>query len=118
MNRIHANRPPLRWLVAVSALSLGFAAEHALAGSPGETPVVKVSYADLNLSKRAGAETLYLRIQAAARSVCGSVDSRALAEARHVRQCYDDAIEDALKQVNRSGLYAVHKRKSKARARG
>lgn len=108
MNSLNAYRSPLRWLFAVSALSLGLTAEHALADEPADTRGMKVSFADLDLSKEAGAKVLYRRIQNAATSVCGRVDSREIARYRLYRQCYDDAIEAALKEVNSSSLYAVH----------
>jgi UrcA family protein len=113
MNWLNANRPPLRWLFAVSALSLGLVAEHALAGDPVDAPSVKVSYADLDLSRQQGTEVLYRRIQSAARSVCGRVDSREIARYRLFRQCYEEAIELALKEINRSNLYAMHKPSSR-----
>jgi UrcA family protein len=118
MNKLNANRPPLRWLFAVSALSLGLAAEQALADEPRNAQSVKVSYADLDLSKQAGAEALYRRIQSAARSVCGRVDSREIERFTLFRQCYDETIDVALKEVNHSGLYAVHNRKTDAPAAG
>ncbi|MEX2496542.1 MAG: UrcA family protein [Woeseia sp.] len=117
----HAKRSPLRWLAAISALSLGLAAGQVLAEKPDTrsgVPAIKVSYADLNPDRPAGAEALYRRIQNAARVVCGQVDARELARAALHRQCYDETMQAALGQLNRSSLYAVHKRKVKAPAAG
>lgn len=118
MNSLKANRPPVRWLVAVSALSFGLAAGHALGEGPGDAPSVQVSYADLDLSKEAGAEALYRRIQAAARSVCVRADGRDIERFRLSRQCYDDSIEGALAQADLRSLYAVHHRETQAPAPG
>lgn len=73
MSWLYTNRPPLRELIAVSALALGPAAGHALAEEPVEAQSVQVGYADLDVSGTAGAEALYHRIQSAARSVCGQI---------------------------------------------
>lgn len=118
MNWLKANRPPLPWLAAASALSFGLAAGHALAEGPGDAPSVQVSYADLDLSEEAGAEVLYHRIQAAARSLCARVDGRDIERFRLSRQCYDESIEGAVEQANLRSLYAVHYRETKAPAPG
>lgn len=120
MNRQQTNRPSFGWLIAVSALSLGIAAPDAIAGdhagSRFDPPSVTVSYADLDLNKPAGAEALYSRIEGAARFVCGGrANRRDLARYRHYRQCYDEAVDDAVNQINHKGLFAVHYRKSEAR---
>lgn len=119
MNSFNANRSPLRWLAAVSALSLVFTAGQALAdGSGAAHRSVKVSYADLDLSKQAGAEALYQRIRTAARTVCGRPSSREIVRLMLFRQCYGEAIDTAVKRIDISSLYAVHNRKSKAPATG
>lgn len=116
MQLLKANRSPLRSLVAASALALGLAAGPALADGPDAAPAVQVSYADLDVSKQAGAEALYRRIQAAARSVCERADGRDIDRFMRYRQCYSEAIEAALKQANLKTLYAVHNRTIKTPA--
>ena len=116
MNRLNANRPPLRWLITFLALTLGLAAEQALADGPGDAKSVQVRFADLDLSKQAGAEALYRRIQGAARLVCGRVDQREVQRYRMARQCYEETIDAAIKKVDLSTLYAVHDRESGPRA--
>ena len=71
MKTINTTQRSFHWLTAPAVLSLVLAAGQALAGSTDDPPTVTVSFADLDLSKPAGAETLYQRIQAAARTVCG-----------------------------------------------
>lgn len=117
MTRQHANPAPLRWLIALSALSLGFLAAQAPAGER-DVATMKVSFADLDLDKQAGAETLYRRIQFAARSVCGRADAREIERRSQFHKCIDETVEAALKQVNRSSLYAVHYRKAGVRTPG
>ena len=77
-----------------------------------------VSYADLDLSKPAGAQTLYKRIQAAARNVCGPVDQYTfVVSAYSFRKCYQAAVEGAVAQVDRPSLTALHREESRT-ARG
>jgi len=105
MNRPSAHRPLL--LPVLASLSVGLAAGQALADAG---PSAQVSYADLNLTKPAGAEALYPRIQAAARAVCdrGRVDSRDIERFHLYRQCYDESVDTAVREVDHAGLYAVH----------
>jgi UrcA family protein len=77
-----------------------------------------VSYADLDLSKPAGAQTLYKRIKAAARSVCGPVDQYTFQmPSRVFRACFEQAIADAVAQVDRPSLTALHREETRT-ARG
>lgn len=71
-------------------------------------PTRKVSYADLDISKPAGAKVLYRRIEAAARQVCVSDASRDLRAAEQQRACIDRAIEGAVKGVNSIALSDLH----------
>jgi UrcA family protein len=77
-----------------------------------------VSYADLDLSKPAGAQTLYKRIKAAARRVCGPIDHYTyVAPAQAFRECYAKAIADAVAQVDRPSVTALHREQTRT-ARG
>ncbi len=111
MQRQHADPAPLRWLIAFSALSLGLLAGQASA-EDRDAAGMKVSFADLDLDKQAGAETLYSRIQFAAHAVCGRADTRELERRSEFHKCIDETVQAALKQVNRSSLYAVHNRRN------
>ena len=62
-----------------------------------------VRIADLNLSSTAGAETLYGRIKAAARSVCRYEQSHTLAG-----RCQARAIDSAVKEVGSPLLASLH----------
>lgn len=118
MNTLNTTRHSLRCPTALVALFFGLAATYAVAGETDEAPSVQVSYADLDLSKPAGAETLYRRIEGAARSVCGPRHSRNLNQVQAFRTCYKNAIEDALQQVNESLVFAVHRNKTGKPASG
>ena len=91
-------------VAAALALSTCLIANFAAAATP--TKSVTVSFADLDLSKPAGAQTLYKRIKGAARRVCGPKD---YFTQKSWRQCYDGAIADAVSQIDRPSLTALHK---------
>jgi UrcA family protein len=85
-------------------------------GASAEEPKavsVTVSFADLDLSKAAGAQTLYKRIKAAARRACGSIDGYThMRSQRGWRECYESAIADAVARVDRPSLTALYKEES------
>ena len=67
----------------------------------------KVSYADLDISKPAGAKVLYGRIKAAARHVCALNGYNDLSAMQWVNQCTDIAIDKAVKDVGSPALSAL-----------
>jgi UrcA family protein len=80
------------------------------AGMPADTlPAVHVSFAELDLNTEAGVAILYQRLQGAARTVCGSVDARQLAQQARWTACYKKALADAVTQVDRPQLTALHR---------
>jgi UrcA family protein len=99
-------------IAAALALSTCLIANYAAAEAP--TKSVTVSFADLDLSKTAGAQTLYKRIKGAARRVCGTKD-RYTQESW--RKCIEDAIANAVAQVDRPSLTALHKEEANRGAR-
>jgi len=77
-----------------------------------------VTYADLDLSKPAGIQTLYKRIKSAARHVCGPVDQYTfVTPAASFRACFDQAVADAVAKIDRPSLTALHREESRT-ARG
>ena len=60
---------------------------------------VRVSYADLDLSKEAGQEALHMRLRGAADQVCGEVMSKSASEVREKRECFQSALYQAMKKV-------------------
>ena len=90
----------------VGVLAFGLSAGVSFADlSEGETKSVAVSYAELDLSKAAGAEVLYDRLQRAAARVCGVYDRSSsvfytLNSAKNKRACYEDALSRAVAQID------------------
>jgi UrcA family protein len=70
-------------------------------------PSKKVSYADLDISKPAGAKVLYGRIEAAAHQVCALSGYKDLGVMQRVNGCVDRAINNAVKQVDSPALSAL-----------
>src|SRR6202789_4632172 len=70
-------------------------------------PLKKVSYADLDISKPAGAKVLYGRIVRAAKEVCRSSGYQSLGAAQLTTRCVVFAIDNAVKDVGSPGLSAL-----------
>ena len=80
---------------------------------------VTVSYGDLDLSKPAGAQTLYKRIKAAAVRVCARNDNYSILEGRRAwHECYDTAVANAVYQIDRPTLTALHREETNREVRG
>jgi len=60
---------------------------------------VTISYGDLDLSTRRGAQELHARLSGAARLVCGD-SGRSLAEQRAWNDCYAQVLSDALARID------------------
>lgn len=90
---------------ACSATLLGFSIP-AHADTPARE--VKVDFEDLNLSKEQDVQRLYTRLRSATRSVCSSLDGRTQWERAQYRQCYDDALAQAVDDVNAVQLTRLH----------
>jgi UrcA family protein len=67
----------------------------------------RVSYADIDISKPAGAKVLYGRIVAAARQVCAFSGYKDLGAMQRVNGCVDRAINNAVKEVDSPALSAL-----------
>ncbi|MEO7208851.1 MAG: UrcA family protein [Steroidobacteraceae bacterium] len=70
-------------------------------------PSRKVSYADLDISKPAGAKVLYTRIVRAAKAVCEFSASDPLGASQLITRCVDHAIDNAVKDVGSPALSAL-----------
>lgn len=72
---------------------------------------VTVSYADLRLESPAGINTLYGRIETAARTVCGTPShqqGRLTSTHRDWQGCLEGAMDGAVANVNHRGLSQYH----------
>ena len=73
------------------------------------TQSVTVSYADLDVSRQAGVDTLYRRIVAAADSACSpKPDTRDLVAHRDWEQCVDLAVDNAVAHIANPTLSQTH----------
>jgi UrcA family protein len=70
-------------------------------------PSKRVSYADLDISKPAGAKVLYGRIVRAAKDVCRSTGYDTLGAAQLANRCISDTIDKAVKDVGSPALSAL-----------
>lgn len=109
------NRITLGKLFTATAVALvGLASTNvALAAKDGQTQIT-VSYADLDLGKPQGVDTLYARLKGAAKAACGDADARNLRERALVRECRDEALANAVDGINHSALTAKHLQRSPA----
>jgi UrcA family protein len=114
MNTPHASRDgQSRFYVVCLATVLLASAASFTSAAPLEkfdaAPSVKVHFGDLDLTKPAGVDTLYRRIQQAARMVCrDSASPYEIGRARVFRKCYDTAIDTAVSDVSAPLLTARH----------
>jgi UrcA family protein len=72
---------------------------------------VRVPLTDINLSNQAGVETLYQRLQSAARQICGPQQYKAAGSLRQVKlnqQCYVKALDRAVSEAGNELLTKIH----------
>jgi UrcA family protein len=100
-----------RLYTGLSCLLGTLAASGAMSSSAGaheETPISKVvRFGDLDITKPAGAQVLYRRIQAAAGEVCALPSSRTLVTREVERACMRTAVDKAVKRVDSAQLTAL-----------
>jgi UrcA family protein len=98
----------------VSAFASSFAVVCAAADSRDTVSEV-VKFGDLNVSNPQGAATLYRRIAAAARDVCGpyEIDSWHPGARASFNACVHKAIADAVTKVGRPELFAIYNAKNR-----
>jgi UrcA family protein len=106
MNTIIQNTVRAASFFLCGALTLGALQATARAADDGVRSQ-KVSYADLDISKPAGAKALYSRIVTAARQVCANNGPRDLGAMQQVNACTDHAIDKAVKDVDSPALSAL-----------
>ena len=90
-------------LAACAALSGSVRAD-----SPEVTVKISVSASDLDLSRPADAREVYRRLYFAARMACGKGNRVGLEPAARFVACYEKALGDAVRSVNRPQLNAVY----------
>ena len=105
---------PTRAFTALIVLTCTLATGSAMAAQPlGKAPSTIVRFADLKLAKATDVAILYRRIGWAARWVCRNDEhSIHAAGARNMALCVDEATEQAVRDVNRPALTALHRSKT------
>lgn len=93
--------------LSVSGAAVVGAPRLALASADG-LPTRIVSYADLDVTKPAGAKTLYRRITVAAQQVCTIPGYTSLGEQASERICMKKAIDAAVQDVQSAALADQH----------
>lgn len=99
--------------IAWTAISLATAALLSVNAQAGDDPYAApqkaVDYTDLDLSVPADADTLYSRLQKAAKRVCGPVATLDLSKLRKYRECYQESLANAVATVNHNSVTALYK---------
>jgi UrcA family protein len=90
-------------LAAFAALSGSVRAD-----SPEVTIKISVNAAGLDLRRPADAREVYRRLYFAARTACGKADRVGLQPSDNFVFCYEKALGDAVRSVNRPQLNAVY----------
>jgi UrcA family protein len=94
----------------LAAMAIGLASTQSFAATSADgVRSIEVSYAELDLTKPAGAQTLYERIKKAAYTVCGAYDSPMAWNYPAKTQCLKTAIDDAVAKVNSPLLTSLHR---------
>ena len=106
MNTLRSFRLAASGVALCAGLSIAMTTVHA--GPIDEPPSMTVNFSDLDLSKPVGANILYQRIQQAARIVCERYLARDPRKANAERVCYEAAVANAVSQINRREVLAVH----------
>jgi UrcA family protein len=80
-----------------------------------DTDSVTVRYTDRDLDTAQGIASLYARLQSAARTVCSRDMARSVVHVFAWRNCYDEALREAVNSVASEELKARHRESSKQR---
>lgn len=112
-----------KWVGGFAALCLTIGAQQASAEAEFEDfRSITISYSDLDLTRQAGIETLYKRINWAARAACGPASLHKydafLSSRKAWRECVDRAIANAVEDIDEPKLTALHVERSRRVAYG
>jgi UrcA family protein len=101
------NRQRASTLAGLAALTLGLGFAATSASAADREPNRTVKFSDLDLTKPAGVQELYSRIQSAAAIVCGGRDPVVTLYVRKTR-CFGAAVTQAVATVDNPRLSALH----------
>ena len=112
MNKLHLRNSMLATLVVVAAYAPTSSAivrhQSVKQAFAAGTPAVIVNFSDLDIARGSGVEVLYQRLQAAAKTVCGTRDIRNLSATQEWRACYKQALDGAVEKVGDERLNQLH----------
>lgn len=96
-------------LISITVAALTFAPRLAHADTASEVLTKTVRFGDLNLDNRSGVESLYRRIESAAREVCGpDKHTGSLFVSAAWTTCVTNAVQQAVRTVDRPSLTAYY----------
>lgn len=115
MNAVTPKSAMTLTLTAAFVAYAGMAQADRVDRSLNSVPSITISYAELDISKPQGLQVLYTRLERAAKTVCDfDYAPRDLARVRSAKACYQSALENAVNQINRPTLTALHRAKMKS----
>ena len=99
--------------LVIPCMALAAASSQPASASPEvpagyEVVTRRVSYADLDLTRKEGVETLYSRIRVAANEVCDLTNSRLVGRLVMANRCKQEAIGRAVEDANLAELTTFH----------
>jgi UrcA family protein len=92
------------------------ASPFAVAADTTASRAVTVYFDELNMASDSGATALYSRLRSASRQVCAPLAGRELRQRAAFDACYTQALSNAVLQVNRAPVTALHMRSTKGAA--
>jgi UrcA family protein len=106
-----------RFTTTTLIFALALSSQLANAGPAPEVLSMKVQFADLDLTRSAGAAALYQRLKDAAQTVCAPFDARSrdLESQMRFKQCVQSAIGAAVTKVDRPALTSYYRAQFKDR---
>jgi len=97
-----------RTFVAAALFAIGSLAAIPASARSVVDPQRVVKFQDLDLSTFTGTASLYARLQAASRSVCEPLASRELSRIKQYNDCYEKALDSAVREVRSLSLSTLH----------
>jgi UrcA family protein len=104
-----------RLTTIITIVGLGLISQLAHADAPQDVHLIKVHFADLDLTRSEAAAVLYQRLAVAAETVCTSLEGRDLAGQMRFRGCVETAIGSAIAKVDRPVLTTYYKTRTNGR---
>jgi UrcA family protein len=86
--------------------------------APQPVNAVDVSYVKTDLDRPEALQSLYKRIEHAARTVCHEPGTRELAGYQQYRRCFANAVDAAVAKVDVTALTALHRSRTQRTAAG